>query len=54
MAGESIRVGDVAIIAVTDGVYFPNLATYFPGHGPEDWVDFQEFVDARGEHRAPG
>lgn len=54
MTGESIRVGDVEIMALTDGVYFPNLATYFPGHGPEDWVDFPDFVDEHGSHRAPG
>jgi hypothetical protein len=35
MADKSIRVGDVEVIALSDGVYHPNLATYFPGHGPE-------------------
>jgi glyoxylase-like metal-dependent hydrolase (beta-lactamase superfamily II) len=54
MAGKSIRIGDVEIIALSDGVYHPNLATYFPGHGPEDWADYPEFVDEQGNHRAPG
>ncbi len=53
MAGESIRVGDLEIIALTDGSNEADLGEFFPGHGPEDWRDFPDYVDAHGVHREP-
>ena len=51
MAGESIRVGDVEIIALTDATNPADLAEFFPDHGPGDWKDYPEYVDETGAHR---
>ena len=49
MAGESIRVGDVEIVSLTDGGNEAALADFFPHHGPEDWTAFPDYVDEHGK-----
>ena len=51
MAGESIRVGDLQIIALSDATNPVDLPAFFPDHGPEDWQDYPEYVDEGGAHR---
>jgi glyoxylase-like metal-dependent hydrolase (beta-lactamase superfamily II) len=53
MAGESIRVGDVEIVSLTDGGNEANLVDFFPHHGPEDWTEFPDYVDEHGKYRTP-
>jgi glyoxylase-like metal-dependent hydrolase (beta-lactamase superfamily II) len=53
MAGESIRVGDVEIVSLTDGGNEAALADFFPHHGPEDWTAFPDYVDEHGKYRTP-
>jgi glyoxylase-like metal-dependent hydrolase (beta-lactamase superfamily II) len=53
MAAESIRVGDVEIVSLTDGGNEAVLADFFPGHGPEDWTAFPDYVDEHGKYRTP-
>ena len=51
MAGESITVGDVRIIALTDAASTEDMAEMFPEQGPEDWEDFSEWIDEHGNLR---
>ncbi len=51
--GESITVGDLRIIALTDTTWDVDLATFIPGYRPDEWADHAEFVDEHGEHREP-
>lgn len=51
MTGESIRVGDLRIIALSDTTGAEDVAEMFPEQGPEDWKDFPEHVDERGDLR---
>lgn len=53
MAGESIQVGDLRIIALSDTVWDVDLSTFIPTPGPGDWAEYPEFVDEHGEHRHP-
>lgn len=53
MAGESITVGDIKIISLTDGGIEADLGEFFPHHGPEDWTGFPDYVDEAGKYRTP-
>ena len=53
MAGESIEVGRLRVIALTDVTNPADLSELFPDHGPGDWRGYGEYVDEEGNHREP-
>lgn len=51
MGRESLRVGDLEIIALSDATIPGDIELFFPDHGPEDWQDYPEYVDEEGNNR---
>jgi glyoxylase-like metal-dependent hydrolase (beta-lactamase superfamily II) len=49
--GESITVGNLRIIALTDTASTEDMAEMFPEQGPGDWADFTEWIDEYGQLR---